>query len=368
VRTPGEIAVFRCIRQSPGIARVELANMTGLTSAAVSQIVRRLMNAGLVEEGPERYPALGAAGGRARIGLRVGAVRLRALGITVRRFDVLWGLVSLTGELEKSWQTSFDEESHRPLEKISETARAIFDYVQRHELSILTVGIGLPAFGPSWAPREQVVQAISDQFLPTAVYFGRNGSYAALAEDWFFGEQWVKTRWLYVFLGAGIGGALVEHHHPKEMPRINSVETGHVGVDPDGAQCFCGNRGCVELTASPLSLTRLGQLAPGDGFRALRKLRPHLKRAATQMLSYGLVSIVNVLDVETIVIGGLEKSVIESVYGGVVDLLRDRLTPSQRPLNVYISSLGETSSIVGAALGAMDQMGQEVQPMVSSWS
>lgn len=356
----GEIAVFRAIRRCSGISRVELANITGLTSAAVSQIVRRIIDAELVQETEARHRTVGG-GGRSRVGLCVGAMKMRVLGVTVRRFDVLWGLVTLAGDLEDTWQTPLDD--GRPaLEDLGHTMDTIAPLVEAKKLRIMTVGVGLPTFQLAWEPREAVAQVIAERILATPIYLGHNGSYAALAEDWFNGANLAK-HWLYVFLGVGIGGAVVRRGEGAEDPRISSVETGHVGIDSEGPPCFCGNRGCVELTAAPLSLAHGTKLSARGGLESLRRITAEDKETAARTLSYGLMSIVNVLDLETIVIGGLDQSLIEEVYGSTRQLLREHTTPNRRPLQVGISTLGEWSSVSGAAMGAMDGIGQDV----SSW-
>lgn len=360
VQTPGESAIFRCIRRQAGISRVELSAQTGLTSAAVTQIVKRLMNAGLVEETSERYPAIGGTGGRLRIGLRVSADQFRALGITVRRFDLLWGLVTLSGQLECSWRTPIDDK--RPWrDDMVRTMQEIRQYGDQKKIEIVATGIGFPTFRLPWSTAGDVTHLITHHFASGRVYTGHNGSYAALAEDWLSTDTRKVRNWLYVFLGAGIGGAVVEGRNASTLvPRISSVEAGHVGIDPKGPPCFCGNRGCVELIASPLALANQAHLDLSSGFAALTQIGREVKQDASRALGYGLLSIVNILDLETIIMGGQDGDIIEDVYGGVREFLRCHVTPSQRSLDVRVSTLGEYSGVVGAALGALDQVGQEV--------
>lgn len=316
----------------------------------------------MVCEKRERYPAGGTTGGRSRIGLTANDHQMRALGVTIRRFDLLWGVVTFSGQLEKSWRTPIDD---RRLwkDEIGQALEDIRQYIDRKEIKVVATGIGTPTFRLPWAPASDVISLIKAHVLSYSVQVGHNGSYGALAEDWFGGDDMV-ARCLYVFLGAGIGGAVVHRGSAKYLPRISSVEAGHVGINSQGPPCFCGNRGCVEMTASPLSLAKRAKIPGSERFAALRGIDPALKLEASQTLAYGLMSIVNTLDLETIIIGGQDALLIQDVYGAVPKLLQDHVTPSQRALIVKISTLGEWSSVIGAALGALDRLFQ-MAPHVS---
>lgn len=347
--------MFRAIRRFSGISRVELAAITGLTSAAITQIVRRFMDAELVRETDARHRTT-AGGGRARIGLSVESEKIRVLGVSVRRYDVLWGLVTLDGTLGETWQTPLDNVED-PLGHVGCTMEEVATSVEHRGIHVMGIGVGLPTYRLAWEPRHAVAKILADRLSVGAIYLGHNGSYAALAEDWFHGDD-LADDWLYVFLGVGIGGAVVRRGEGALAPRIRSVEAGHVGIDSLGDSCFCGNRGCVELTAAPHVLARGARLSVRGGFEALRQIKSEDKALASRALSYGLTSIVNVLNLDTIIIGGLEPSLIEAVYAETKTLLEDHTTPNGQPLNVEISQLGEWTSAIGAAMGAMDKIGQ----------
>ena len=37
---------------------------------------------------------------------------------------------------------------------------------------------------------------------------------------------------------------------------LNAGEFGHIVVEPNGAPCYCGNRGCLEAMCSPAAIVR----------------------------------------------------------------------------------------------------------------
>ncbi len=88
-------------------------------------------------------------------------------------------------------------------------------------------------------------------------------------------------------------------------------ELGHVVVDPSGARCACGARGCLETVAGRAAVLRAAGVPPragaaellaraeaGEG-RALAALA-----GAGRALGIALTAVVNVLDPEAVLLGG----------------------------------------------------------------
>lgn len=353
VQTHGERAVFRMIRRSPGISRVELGRATKLTSAAVTQIVKRFIAAGLVRESEARNSTARSIG-RSRVGLLLHGERLCALGITVRRFDVLYGLVTMDGKIKYSWK---DEDAN--LSSMVDRLVRIRDLVNDEGFVLITTGVGLPTFSVPWSTGHDIIHAIST-VVGMELYFNHNGSYAALAEDWCMDLNDLQS-FFYVFFGSGIGGASV-YRSGRGLPVITVVEAGHVGIDPHGELCYCGNRGCVELNASPMSLFKKYHYPSGSDLKSLMNLDMAAKRFAGESLAYGLVSIANILNTQTVILGGYDEDFLEAIYGAILrEILAKFVTPSGYPLSIVTSKLGEFVGVQGAALGAIDQVGERYE-------
>lgn len=359
MQTRGERAVFRCIRKTPGISRVELCKQTELTSAAVTQIVKRFMAAGLVREIPAKNAIVGNIG-RTRIGLAPVDTAYFSLGVVVRRHDIQVGLVEPSGKVAHAWRVVAPT-IERLASTVDDVVRAAGD------IPIVAVGVGLPTFAVPWATASDITAMIASRFA-CPVYSFHNGSYAALAEEWFM-EDDEPARFFYVFIGSGIGGASVLRAG-YEPPVITCIEAGHVGIDPHGEQCFCGNRGCVELMASPASLEAHYDINIDLGIEGVRGISENVQKIVGESLAYGLVSITNVLNIHYVVLGGYSPEVLDYLYG---DTLRQILTgyrnPFGHPLTIVTSRLGDLAGVQGAALGAQDQIGTVIDrnAVLSYW-
>ena len=143
---------------------------------------------------------------------------------------------------------------------------------------------------------------------------------AALGEHW-RGIGDGAESFIYLYLGAGIGGGLVLDGQAYRGLRGNTGEISHIQVDPDGPACECGAHGCLALFTNPDGLLReAARVAleapptrpvadpPDDARGARRASRPaHRSRASSAPASTSrsvVVECSRVLDPELIVLGG----------------------------------------------------------------
>ncbi|MGH3677383.1 MAG: ROK family protein [Mycobacterium sp.] len=181
------------------------------------------------------------------------------------------------------------------------------------------------------------------------------------------GEQWCGAgRGAQFLLGmvvsTGVGGGLVLDGAPYDGRTGNAGHVGHVVVDPDGAPCSCGGRGCVETTSAGPWMAQWareqGWDAPADADAkeladaanagdavALRAFRRGAAGVAAMIASVGAVC-----DLDLVVIGGgVAKS------GALLfDPLREALQVHARleflrGLRVVPAELGGDAGLVGAA-------------------
>jgi glucokinase len=109
-------------------------------------------------------------------------------------------------------------------------------------------------------------------------------------------------------VGTGVGGGLVVGRRLYRGATGLGAEVGHLIVDPEGAVCGCGNRGCLEAMASGTALQRIGGGIPGESLlAAARAGDAHARSLFGEIggwLGLGLASLVTLFDPEVIVIGG----------------------------------------------------------------
>jgi glucokinase len=180
---------------------------------------------------------------------------------------------------------------------------------------------------------------------------------------------------LGVWWGTGVGGGLVLDGKTWEG-RGAAGELGHVVVKVGGARCTCGRDGCLEAYAGrgameirARHLHKRGRktdlfkimekrgrtrLQSGVWARALEQGDPlagELVDRAVKALGAGVASAVNLLDVETVVIGGgLGTRLGEPYVERIREAMQPHLFVSERPPKVCCAALGDLGGAIGAAL------------------
>ncbi len=181
---------------------------------------------------------------------------------------------------------------------------------------------------------------------------------------------------LGVFWGTGVGGGIVLDGKP--WVGVGAAgEIGHVCIQMrDGLRCPCGRRGCMEAYAGRSAMeSRARELhAKGhdtDLFKIARKrgrerltsgiwaaalerkdpLARKLVADAVDALGAGVASVVNVLDVEVVILGGgLGVRLGEPYADKIAKAMAPHLFNDDRPPPVLVAALGDLGGALGASL------------------
>ena len=129
-------------------------------------------------------------------------------------------------------------------------------------------------------------------------------------------------------------------------------------MQADGPRCHCGARGCLEVFANLDVLTRTAGLKPGPG--ALARLvalaqsgGPAVIEALTAAgttLGVATASVVNVLDLDAVVLGGAYAPLAPWLAPPMAREIAERVLAARwTPVAVRASVLGEAATVTGAA-------------------
>ncbi|WP_199831086.1 ROK family protein [Streptomyces sp. NBRC 110028] len=122
----------------------------------------------------------------------------------------------------------------------------------------------------------------------------------------------------------GVGGALVLDGRLHTGSAGLALEVGHLTVNPEGPPCHCGSRGCLDIEADPLAFLGTAGRDPGPESSLLQQARdlirgdyaePSVRAAAEQLidrLGLGLAGLVNILNPDRIILGGLHRELLEA--------------------------------------------------------
>jgi glucokinase len=130
--------------------------------------------------------------------------------------------------------------------------------------------------------------------VPT--YVDNDAKALALAEG-FCGAAAGVRNFIAIVVSTGIGGGVVLDGRLLNGRLGNAGHIGHVVVEPDGRNCACGGRGCLEAEASGTALTAITGQPPALAPPAV------VARAGT-LVGRAVASVVNLLDLSLAVASG----------------------------------------------------------------
>lgn len=315
------------------LSRVDLAQAARLSKPTVSSVVAELITEGAIQE-----VGFGdSTGGRKPILLRLGGEGKLVVGVEIDARVCRLALVNLDGAtLQQRDLAVADTAVERVLDLLAAGIDALF--AGRDRRALIGCGVAVPglidtgadlvrfATGLGWTATP--LRALLAARLGVPVMITDRGKAAALGELWFRGRE-KRDDLLYLYLGRGVGGAIVLGNALHLGSDHTAGEIGHMSIDRDGPLCKCGGRGCLETFVSSAAIlaharaqiaagrrsplaTRLTDEQPeaaalagitraaADGDPLARELI----EATAEYLGIAIANLVNVLNPRVIILGG----------------------------------------------------------------
>jgi len=181
----------------------------------------------------------------------------------------------------------------------------------------------------------------------------------------------------YIGIGDAIGGAIILDGKLWIGSSGCAGEIGHITINTEGAECVCGNTGCLETIASGPNIVRrarerldrdstssLSTLAMEESFTA-----GDLARAATngddfsimmiertgRSIGIAVASMINLLSIERIILGGAVMEAGDLILQPIIDEAGKRsFQPCFEATKIVAAELGADGVAIGSALLARD--------------
>lgn len=327
-------------RGTPRFDRAALADAVGLTPQAVSKVLGRLIDQGLIATAGVRRRGVGKPASIYRI---VPGSRY-ALGAHVSRRTLRLVLTDLVGDVLDSRVTPLPDD-FTPEYLLAALADGVATLSRTHRgTDGRLVGLGLGMVGPldhahgvvrdahrlrHW--HDVPLRDLAAARLGLPVHLDKDVTAGVTAEAWRRGTAFHHA--CLVMVESGIGAGLWLGGAAHRGAHTNAGEFGHTVVDLDGPRCVCGRHGCLEVLHDRA-------IEAGDVGRA------------AAILAAGIVNLLQAIDVDHIVLAGTDLLRHEDTY---LDAVRHATrTGVPRPdwltVDVAVSSLGADVIAAGAAM------------------
>ena len=339
LRRESRAAVLWSLFLSQSRSRQELGAATGLSAASVTNVIRDLIDEGIVIE----TGLAESDGGRPRALLGMNPQYGYVIGVDIGETRTRVELFDLTMTERARAEYPLDRSAEHDVDvvvgQIVSGLNTVLADSGIDQDSILGVGIGVPGIieqGPEvlvhgqtygWdaVPLERLLRAHTE--LP--LRFDNGAKTMGQAELWFGAGKGAQNA-IVVLVGSGVGASLISGGATYQGATSSAAEFGHIIVVVGGRKCRCGSTGCLEAYAGAEAiLERYGRpMAADDQELALAELIDAAgtsPRAAAvldetaQYLGAGIGTLINLFNPERVILGG---------WGGL--LLGERLLPDIR--------------------------------------
>ena len=324
LRRENRAAVVWSLYLSQPRSRQELGAATGLSAASVTNVIRELIDEGVVIE----TGLAESDGGRPRAMLGMNPRYGYVIGVDIGETRTRVELFDLTMTERAKVEYPLDRAAEHDVAVVVGQIASGLDTVLAESgidrEDILGVGIGVPGLieqGPEvlvhgqtygWdaVPLGKLLRAHTD--LP--LRFDNGAKTMGRAELWFGAGRGARNA-VMVLIGSGVGASLISGGATYQGATSSAAEFGHVTVAVGGRKCPCGASGCLEAYAGAAAiLERYGRpMAADDQELALAELigaADTSSRAAgvldetAEYLGAGIGTLINLFNPERVIVGG----------------------------------------------------------------
>ena len=352
---------LRAVYDLGPISRAEISRLTGLTRTSVGKLIAELEREGLVRD-VGRGPS---TGGKAPTLVALIDDARHIVTLDLREPTFTAALVDLRGTIQL--RVTRDLGGGDVQVALGLVTALIDELMGGEHQQILGIAVGTPGIVDSdgtihWPlnlslgdlPLGEILR--SRYGLPITI---ANDSWAAAIATYLFRGDRRPDNLVAINVGRGIGAGLVLNGQLFEGDGRGAGEIGHVVVNPGGAACHCGQRGCLETVASgpaileaaaaagvhAESLTALGAAAGSGEAGALAVIE-----TAGRALGTEIARLVGALDAREIVVHGSVTALGEPWFSAIRDEITSRsLGPTVRVTRLVDGGAGEDLTLLGAA-------------------
>lgn len=372
--------ILNIIREKGPISRAEIAKLTKLTPPTVSNLVKELLETGIVIE-----RNLGESnGGRKPTLLTLNSQKFHVIGLDIGSHDLKIILMSITGKMIKkdnypipSWITN-----EQLLSLMIEAINAIKNDKAIDEDKIVGIGVGMhgivdvekgiSVLAPNLNLKNIPIKEVLEKEFHMIVRVENDARAMSLGELWFGNGAGIEG-FVCINVGRGIGAGIIINGKLYHGNHFISGEIGHMVIDIDGPQCTCGNYGCLQTFASGPAIVerakkelRLGhssmlsELTDGNledvtgeiiHKAAMQgdQLSKSVLAQAGRYLGVGITNLIHTVNPGRIIIGGGVSTAGDFVLDSVLETISHRaLTQQAKQTEIMISKFGADATVMGA--------------------
>ena len=276
VRRQNTRLVMDSLRRLQRVSRTEIVKQTGLSPATISSITSTLISDGILISQEHIGGLIGRGRPRIILSLRPEVGCIVALMLSMNRLDAR--LQDYAGQTIAQNHLDFDSKSTPANVLFTHIDRLISELLERRSsyptMPLRYIAVSVQGavdvarqtllWSPVMAERDIKIGDFLAKRFKVEVCVDNDCNLLAKALQWRYPEQFGK-HFAAILLSQGIGMGLMLDGRLFMGTRTSGNEFGHMVYKPDGAECHCGQRGCIEAYASEYAIFRRLSTHKHDG-------------------------------------------------------------------------------------------------------
>lgn len=347
--------VFNKIRETGSISSSALAYELQLSRPTVKQNLDELMEKGYIYESG----SVGHTGGRRAKTYSVRDNSRIAAGIDLTKNHITIILVNLCGSLiyEKRVRCAFSQEDYY-LKKMGDLVVEAIKKNDIDERAVVGVGISVPGL-ISEDHQNVFYGKILDFTGMTAKQFGKYIPYPCLlyndADAGGYAEISHRrdlSDAFYISLSNNVGGSILIDHKVYKGEGPRSGEIGHMTLVPDGKECYCGHKGCMEMYCNARILSDQYDGDLSAFFEKLDKNEKECMAVWKEYLYYLAIAVNNVrmlFDCK-VILGGYVGAYLDQYIDELKTMVAERNTFEENADYLLVCNVKKEALALGSAL------------------
>lgn len=356
--------VLRVIYEEKKISKAEISKRLGLSMPTVTQNLSELFDKELICING----TFDSTGGRKAKAIGFNADARFAIGIDITKNHISGVLINLYGEIVYSVRLRFRfEESDIYYREIAKLISHVMEKGMVGATSILGVGVSIPAIiaeDGKTVTYSSIIAATNlyedlKDYIDFPYVMMNDANAGGYAELWH--AKMVKNM-IYLSLSNSVGGAVLMNNEIYYGDRMHGGEFGHMTLEINGKQCYCGRKGCADVYCNAQNLSNLTDGDLGKFFELVdtgdKKYVDEWNKYM-QYLAVMINNIYNILDCD-VILGGYVGGYIEKYLDELRHLVSQRCTFATDGSFIKPCFFKHESSAVGAALYFVDKFIEEI--------
>ncbi|GMQ59109.1 ROK family transcriptional regulator [Vallitalea sediminicola] len=262
MKSINKIKIFKMILKDGPISRTDIEKTLKLSAPSVSRIVESLIKEDLVKEVGKEDTYVG----RKPISLIVNKNASYIIGINISKSNIYICITNLMSEIiykDTLSITSIDE-ADILLEELDKLIMTAINNAQISKDKLLGIGVASRGIldyesGTILKLKKGIVDVPIKIFLEErydCVIIVENNTNTDLIGEYLINNKLSSSKksLIYIYLGEGVGGSIICNNQLVRGKNNLAGKIGHMIIQPDGEECYCGKKGHLEAYCSKAAI------------------------------------------------------------------------------------------------------------------